>query len=651
MGSAYDKYTKENDMTLFKQVALMLSTFLIIVLLTVLVLNFKSANASVQDRLYTDAKNTATSLGLSLATANGDAGMMSTMINASFDSGYYHYIVLKDTNDEIIYKRDVEQKIIDVPQWFIDILDIKAPVASANVSAGWSQVGVLYVEGDSDYAYTQLYTIFKNLLISFSLITIFGLMVLNFLIAMILKPLKKVQEQAEAITRNEFIVQGEIPSTKEFKDVVVGMNSMVRKVKVMFDKGNEELKRQKELEYIDKDTKLRNRKYLIDKLPEFLKVDALSSGGVNMMVSLSGVIEANDRIGHREVDKLYLTLADIFRTHLTNYSDAIIARMNGTEFCLFVPDCSDDEAMAIADGIKNSASYSIDEVGLDKKMTFVSIGLCRYHHSDTIATLLSHSDNALAKAEFIEQKLYFEKSGAVAEVMGKDAWREIIKNGIASSSFRFTPYSAMDVKEKKIVHNALSLCLVVDDKTKYSYGQFMAPANHTGLSHDIYDAILDMLFKTPDNSLRSSVCSLRLSYDYLKTQDAYEHISSLLRGYAKGLPFKLIIELPDRLAYEHFEHVILYKDMFEKYGIEIGIFEFIGESGEYKYIQNLRPVYIKAEASYLISIQEQTLSALRLITDSVGIKLIAAGVNEVDILDILVKKGIDTVQGAVTKSL
>jgi len=292
-------------MTLFKQIALMLSILLIIILATVLNLNFQSANESIQDRLYEDAKNTATSLSLSLGSANGDISMMSTMINANFDSGAYSFISLYDVDDVLIYERKAESEQLDIPEWFSNIIHIEAPVASANVSAGWSQVGILNVQSDVSYAYKQLYSILKSLIISFSIIAVIGLIILNLLLVAILKPLKEVQKQAEAVIRNEFIIQEKIPYTKEFRDVVLGMNNMVSKVKAMFDKGNRELQRQKELEYIDQTTKLRNRKYLIDKLPEFLKVDATSKGGVSMMISISGVIEANETIGHKKVDKIF----------------------------------------------------------------------------------------------------------------------------------------------------------------------------------------------------------------------------------------------------------------------------------------------------------------------------------------------------------
>ena len=276
-------------MTLFKQIAILLSLFLLILLGTVLTLNFKSANESVSQRLYEDAKNTASSLSLSLGGANGDISMMSTMINANFDGGNYLLISLVDVDNDILYERVLENSYANVPAWFLELIILEAPIASANVSAGWNQVGILHVQSDLSYAYAELYTIFKNLFISFSILAVIALTLLNLLLAAVLKPLKEVQKQAEAVIRNEFIIQKNIPSTKEFQDVVLGMNTMVSKVKVMFDIGNKELQQQKELEYIDPATKLKNRKYLMDKFPQYLKIDATSKDGINMMLALSGI--------------------------------------------------------------------------------------------------------------------------------------------------------------------------------------------------------------------------------------------------------------------------------------------------------------------------------------------------------------------------
>jgi diguanylate cyclase (GGDEF)-like protein len=637
-------------MTLFKQIAILLSVFLIVILSTVLVLNFQSANDSVQKRLFEDAKNTASSLSLSLGSANGDISMMSTMINANFDSGNYQFISLEDIDSSVLYKRETEMQNISVPDWFLNIVDINAPVASANVSAGWSPIGILHVQSDVSYAYVQLYSILKSLVISFTILAIIGLVLLNFLIHAVLKPLRQVQLQAEAVARNEFITQTNIPKTKEFRDVVVGMNNMVQKVKVMFDKGNEELKRQKEMEYIDPSTKLKNRKYLIDKLPEYLKIDASSKGGVNMMIALSGVVEANEKIGHRDVDALFITMANIFKAHANNYFNSIVARMNGTEFSILLPDCKDEDGLDLAQGIRDSVEQAIEEANLDTSATFISLGLYEYNYTQTTAQVLSLSDNALAKAKFDEAKIHLEHSDNTVEVMGKDAWREIINKAIEISGFNFLSYKAVDTRTKKDVHNALSISMNVDKQT-YHFGQFMAPANQAGLGEDIYTKILNMMFSHPDNRLKNSTCSLRLPYDFLYPKGTYDFLVDLFEDFASKLPFKLIIEMPDKLISQNSESIKLYKKLLEKYNFEIAVFEFIGESSDYKYLQDLRPAYIKGEADYFLNQSDQSLAALRLITDSVGIDLIATGVMDMDTLKELEKKDIHIVQGRATEIL
>jgi len=643
-------------MTLFKQIAMMLSIFLIIILTTVLVLNFNSANNAVQERLYEDAKNTATSLSLSLGTAHGDISVMSTMINANFDSGNYSEIRLEDAeeytvvDENILYDRKVESKQANVPLWFLDFVHIEAPIASANVSAGWSQIGILHVQSDVSYAYTQLYTIFKNLLISFCVLVVLGFIFLYLILSTILKPLKEVQRQAEAVTHNEFIIQTDIPYTEEFKDVVLGINNMVSKMKAMFEKGNEELKRQKELEYSDSATQLNNRKYLIDKLPEFLKIDASSKGGINIMLSLSGVVEANERVGHKEVDKLFLDIANIFKAYSSNYPNSISARMNGTEFAILLPDCNNEDGLELAHGIQNSTNELIEKAGLDSEVTFLSLGLYEYQHTLSIGQLLSSSDNALSKAKFTLNHIHLDVAEDSVEVMGKIAWNAIINKALQTNSFNFVSWKAVDAKRKKSAHNVLSLVLKLDDKTYY-YGQFMAAANRAGLSNAIYSNVIHKMFQTPDMTLQGSVCSLRLSYEYLVSQNTYDELHTLLNRYGTQLPLKLILEIPDKLMRQNSKTIKAYKALFEKYKIDIGIYEFIGESADYHYLQDLRPVYIKAESSYFLTQTHQSISALRLITDTIGISLIASGVMDMETLHKLEEKDIHIVQGRATEMI
>jgi len=636
-------------MTFFKQIAIMLSLFLLIILSTVLALNFTTANQAIEERLYEDAKNTATSLSLSLGTANGDISIMSTMIDANFDSGNYLYISLLDVDDEILYERKSESEHIDVPEWFLHFVKLHAPLASANVSAGWSQVGILNVQSDLSYAYKQLYETFISLLASFGVLLFVGLVVLNTLLATALKPLKDIQLQAEALAKNKFIIQENIPKIKEFRDVVVGMNNMVAKVKAMFEKGNEELKKQKELEYTDQITKLKNRKYLIDKLPQYLKEDATSRGGIEMMIAISGVIEANDTIGYKKVDMLFGDIAKIFSQSAKGFDNSIVARMNGTEFGILLPECSNEEGLELAKKIRDDVSKVIEDAGLDKDITFVSIGLYPYNHRESISELLCMCDNALAKAKYNSSHIQLDEAKHTLEVMGKEGWRNVINKALQDDNFYLSLWKVVDTKEQKTDHNTITISMMMDDKTTYSYGQFMASAHQLNLGLKIYQHVIDMIFKKPPAVFADKICSLRLPYEYLVQDGTYKELMQLFEKYAKFISFELVLEIPEKFPKQNAHMMKLYKELFEKYGIKMGIFEFIGESEDYYYLQDLQPLYIKAEASYFLTQNDKSLASLRLITDAIGISLIATGVMDTKTLDELKQKDIYTVQGRVVE--
>ncbi len=106
-------------MTFFKQITIIFSMFIILIIGSIMYLNFNSANQFIQNQLYTTSENTLTSLGLSLSmnipNQNENLSTMETMINAIFDRGYYESIILqnmeynapkiKDNNSErLIFK-------------------------------------------------------------------------------------------------------------------------------------------------------------------------------------------------------------------------------------------------------------------------------------------------------------------------------------------------------------------------------------------------------------------------------------------------------------------------------------------------------------------------------------------------------------------
>lgn len=644
-------------MTLFKQIALMLSLFLLAILTTVLLLNFQSANEAVQEQLYEDAKNTASSLSLTLGNAQGNESMMSTMINANFDSGHYQRITLLDMQETSIYERESEIKSTLVPQWFVDLVPIQAPTASAQVSSGWTPIGILEVQSDSSYAHEQLYAILKELLISFFIISFVGLSLLHLLLHAVLKPLQKVQKQAEAIINNQFIIQEDLPYTTEFKNVVIGMNAMVSKVQDIFEKGNAVMQQNHELLYTDPITKLYNRRYFLLKLPEHLKVDSRFEQGTLIIAALHGALEANQIVGRNKVDAMFHAVAKNFLFHANAYDTHIVARMNGTEFAILLPNCNDESAHQITHDIWQSSEAIMKEHLSDVDATSledygVVLGAYTYNHREKMGDILSQADYALSQANLAEdERTHMIKKDQSTLTLGKEGWRDMIENALTKEHVSVETWDVINTMQHTLHHHVFTIALQDPDKNRIAYGAFIAPAIALGLTPNIYHHVLQMILKNPLKNLKGKLCALRLPSEYLLDTATLTNITELLEQGTMNLPFKLIIEFPDHVTHTNGTLIQTYAKLFRAHHIDIGIYQFTGESNNFEYLKALHPHYIKADCKFLLDQSKQSMAALQIITDSVGIDLVATGVREQEELQQLQALGVFAIQGRITEHL
>ncbi len=164
-------------------------------------------------------------------------------MRAMFDGGYFEEIKLVDGEGKVIEKISQEPKIEGVPEFFVNLINFENIPAEAQISSGWSIFGTLSVKGHPGLSYIRLWDTFKSLGLSFIVIGVVSLGVTSVVLKLIFRPLNAVQQQAEAIENNEFIINENIPSTPEMKQVVITMNSMVEKSQTIYNREIEALKK------------------------------------------------------------------------------------------------------------------------------------------------------------------------------------------------------------------------------------------------------------------------------------------------------------------------------------------------------------------------------------------------------------------------
>jgi len=639
-------------MTLFKQMALIVSLIIISVLASVMVINYQSAKSDMIEALYENSVNNISSLQNKLALTHGEKADVISTIDSEFDSGYYRLIEYRSADDSFIYKQEDKDPIAGVPQWFINFTDIHIDPISADVNDGWTFLGKVTILADPSSIYKGLYKNFIKLLYLFVAAVSISLLVLSILLHLLLKPLKRIQHQAEAILRNEFVINTKEAYTKEFQEVSDAMNAMVRKVQEIFNRANEAARRNNELLYNDPVTKLFNRRYLMLKLQELLELETKIEGGSILLIAITGAEHINEKLGRQDGDKLFLSFANILREATQGIDERLLARVNGTEFTLVLPDCETHMAQEIATNILDAFFNLIRSKELDEQLVFINIGIYRYRVECSVSEALTKADAALTKAKTDTQKhIYIYEQQSHTPALPKEKWREILEESIQKDYLELKFWPTLNLKTKKLNHKVMTF-IINDGREKHiAYGDFIGPAITLGLVGKIYLVALYDLFTKQQKELKGATVSVRLSNEFLKDPHAFESLNKLFMQHTKQLSCKLYFEVADNFAIVSTPTVKGYVDLFKKFGFGFGINNFTGACGDFNYLKELNPDFIKADVSFLLDQTQESMHALEVITKSLGIEIIASFVKTQEELEALEKLHIEKIQGPITQKL
>lgn len=636
----------------------MLTLFLGVILASVMMLNFKSATEFVQNQLYTDAKNTAHSLGLSLSKVAdpSDPSTMETMINAIFDSGYYQQIRLVDIDGKVIYSRENDVRVSDVPQWFIHNVTIENATAKSDIMIGWSRFGTLEVSGHTGNAYRQLYLTLIDLVKTFLMIAAVVFVLLYLLLSLSLQSLKRIREQASAIIDNEFIIVKQMPFTTEFRSVTVAMNAMVEKVKDIFDRENETLRRYHELLYIDAETKLHNRRYLTAKLPDYLQSGTSLSSGTYMMLSLSPIDQLKKEIGYERYTAFLSGVASELKAQDAQSEQVLIARLNESDFFAAfpskVPSDMESKTQMLLDRIKEIMEGIDPELG---QILTVGCGIGTYSDQDTLKSLFSRADHTVLEAKLRGNfRIVIGQDEGDNLVLGREEWRQELLTSLAESRMLLAFQSAVEDHAGNglgVLHEEIFLRLLDRDGTVHTAGYFIPVATSLGLIDTLDRYMIEKVFKHIRERNAISPLALNISGDFIAKAANIQWLREQLEQFRRQSDLTLWFEVSNTVALQDIDAVSAFGAMAKSFGCRFGIDHFtIPEAGA-QYLQAIRPDYVKANGAYLKDMMTdaqtgQSRESFMNLIRSLGITLIALNLEEAKEVETLKSLGIIRFQGS-----
>jgi EAL domain-containing protein (putative c-di-GMP-specific phosphodiesterase class I)/GGDEF domain-containing protein len=629
---------------------LILSTFIVIVFAIIMWLNFKSAQEFVQNQLYINAQNTANSLAVSLTSAVDldDISAIETTINAVFDSGYYQEITFYDMEGKIITKDEDKIKVKDVPQWFINLIDIEITPAKSLVNKGWVPMGQITVKNHTGLAYLKLWKTMTELFYWFAIITIFTLLGIFFLLKIILNPLYKLQTQALAIIDGKFIIQKKLPFTTEFKQLTISMNKMVEKVENIFKQSSETLKKYNKLLYFDTLTGLGNRKYFTTNFENYLKSEGTLSEGILILLSIQNIEKIKQNFGFQSVKDLLLKITKFLNKEISNINDSFVSKINETDFVLVLP--STDEKIA------SSLANKIIKL-IDNDEYCINIAIVNYGQNDSIPTVLTVADTTLSHSiskgcNIVET---YVRDVDNIPLMGKTKWRKEILSSIENNKIILATQPVI-TQGNDIYHVELFTRMVDSNNNILDASVFIPHAYRIGLINDLDKHIFSLVLNRLRNNYFNNSIAINISSEFLKESKSYNWLQKELTNLKKYCNIPIYFEirnnavLQDISIYEDFSYFL------SDIGLFIGIDNFTANSNNFDYLRKIRPAYLKIHQRYLNEITADEVSvaigeSLKIITSTYDIKIIATNIETKQERDILLGQGIKHFQGNYIKKV
>lgn len=632
-------------MTLFKQVALLVSLVFLLIVITIMAASLRQYGSIVNGQLQTTAQDIVTTLGITISNSSfgNDKPAYETLFNAVFDSGYYSSIEIIATDGELIHKKERKLEIEGVPQWFVSLVPIAPAAAVTQVMRGWSPLGTLRLTLHPGYVYYGLYKNLETALVWFVVLFSIGMLVLWVTLHQLLKPLGRVRQQADAIHNNQFVKQSSLPRTIELCTVVNAMNRMVDKVHAVFDDQQETLGRYQKLLYEDQLTGLGNRRYFMSHL-EAAHSDEAAVHCHLAVVKIVNLDSVRERYGYEKSDNAVIVLANILRGISERIEDYYCARFAPDEFALLVPSCEQS--------VSEYIQYIFDQYRSDPGVTDIDdeislvAGISNIKTGNEVGETLADTDFALSQAEAAGPYSFREAlSTGLALPQGKIQWRNWLDECISKNRFFLVKQKVMTTAGEAI-HQEVFVRLKNEQNQTVPAGLFLPMASALNMGEAI-DHVVFSLVKDLSSNNNEIPLALNLTASAFSHADALTEFNQLLKFFQQS-EMRLCVEA---------SHAVL--DQFPAMCAQVA--ESVRNAGQVFGIDNLnlgrslhelksvRPDYLKLNAQTLYDMTHGDMpvgyQALQSMVRTMDIKLIAVAVDSQEIYDHLQQLGIEAMQG------
>ncbi|MWV18036.1 EAL domain-containing protein [Pseudomonas sp. L-22-4S-12] len=637
-------------MSLLKQLFLAICLFLVVAFTGSFIAGVESSREQLLSQLRSHAQDAATALGLSMTPHVDDPAMIELMVSSIFDSGYFATIrVVRIPSEEVIVERRTTVTSDQVPSWFVDLVDLEPQGGDALIMRGWEQAARVEVLSHPQFALAKLWDSAIGSLLWLLLCGLVSAILGGWLLRTQLRPLDTMVQQAQAITRREFLTLPKVPRTPELKRVVMAMNQMVEKLKTLFAEEAARSEKLREEAYQDSLTGLANRRLFDIRLANQLSLAEQHVAGYLMFLRVNDLGGLNQRLGGQKTDQLISAIGELLTRLLAERGtpDWLASRSRGGEFTLLAPGLAGEDADRLAQELIEGLE-SLRQTGASDCTPVAHLGIAAFRPGEAVGDVIGRTDQALAQAQSNPGKPWERLDDFTSNNgHGLHDWRTWIDAALSQSKLQlyFQPVTRCADRNQPLHLKVLARLLDPQGEAVVA-GRFLPWIERLG-----WAARLDLVML--EHSLahlaqHPQPLALSLSAATLREPASLAKLLGLLKEHPEQGPL-LTLELDERHLPPPAELEKLSQSVREA-GFSLGLQHFGGRFSLIGNLTHLGLAYLKIDGTYIRAIDQESdkrlfIEAIFRATNSIDLPLIAEMVETEGELAALSELGIQGAMG------
>ena len=397
-------------------------------------------------------------------------------------------------------------------------------------------------------------------------------------------------------------------------------------------------------------TGLYNREFFVKSLENVLNSSTTSEDSNKKytlaVIDLNYFKEVNDTYGHLKGDELLLQVSIRIQEVLSKGD--LVARIGGDEFGVLLAPITKDEASEVIKKIQQSIAHPM-YVSRHGIQIGSSVGLVfdvkRY--SDYIDAL-KHADYAMYQAKKDKkgygQFKFYEKE-IEYKLRKENQMIQQLEKGIKNNEFLFYYQPIISIAEMKLVGFEALLRWNSNVNNVFSPEHFISVAEENGYIHELSELLIKDILKARDLIHEEYFISINLTRKQLFTSSQMKIWEEL---FAKNN--NLCIEIKEQALHKDFAQASMHLKKLKDYDIKVYLDDFGVGYSSMSFLNVINIDLIKMDAQLINSLFENNFSmnlahAILTIAKSLGVKVLAEGVESQEQLEYLKKHDCDFVQG------